>query len=226
MFLPICHVLSVASASICYFQLHSEAQNLAQKETKLRLSQDAAANADVVEANAKLEQIMLRFQESTLQKGKDDEIFSMRDGQAAIAAVVEEYATKPVASITSGDATVVELEGEAGDAEPLRVGEQVMVKRLGKRAATVVEIPQAENDYLTVQAGTMKLRVKLNEIVSRVSSAEKEGARNSLGKKPKVIRVKHLCCERRSLLFDRLLPVHVFWHCNVFPCVTILREAL
>jgi len=183
-----------------FFQLHSEAQNLKQKEAKLRLSQEDAANEDVVEANAKLEQIMLRFRESILQKGKDEEVFSMRDAQAAIAAVVEEYATKPVASMTSASASGVELEGKAGDGGPLRVGEQVMIKRLGKVAATVVEIPQVENDYLTVQAGTMKMRVKLNEIVSRVASAEKEGARNSLVKKVKVSHIiQHLCCRRKPV---------------------------
>lgn len=182
-------------------QLHSEAQNLAQKEAKLRSSQEDAANEDVVEANLQLEQIMLRFQASTLQKGKDEEVFSMRDAQAAIAAIVEGYATKPVASITSSSASGVELEGKAGDAEPLRVGDQVMIKRLGKMAATVVEIPQLENDYLTVQAGTMKMRVKLNEIVSRVTSVEKEGARNSLVKKVKVSHVfQHLFHESNSLL--------------------------
>lgn len=101
----------------------------------------------------------------------------MRDAQAAIAAIVEDYATKPVASITSTSANGVELEGKTGDGKPLRLGEQVIIKRLGKLPATIVEIPQAENDYLTVQAGTMKMRVKLNEIVSRVTSSDKEGAR-------------------------------------------------
>lgn len=156
---------------------------------------------------------MLRFQESTRQKGKDEEVFSMRDAQAAIAAVVEEYATKPVASITAASASGVDSEGKAGDSEPLRVGEQVMIKRLGKMAATVVEIPQAENDYLTVQAGTMKMRVKLNEIVSRVATSEKEGVRNSSLKKVKVSLVHHhLRFKKTHLSLRYLLLVNVFWH--------------
>jgi dsDNA-specific endonuclease/ATPase MutS2 len=161
-------------------------QNLPQKEAGRRLAQEEAANEGVTEANAKLEQILLRFQASTQQKSKEGEGFFMRDAQAAIAAVVEEYATKPVASITSTSANGVELDGRAGDGEPLRVGEQVIIKRLGKLPATVVEIPQAENDYLTVQAGTMKMRVKLHEIVSRVARPEKEGARKPTVQKAKV----------------------------------------
>ena len=157
---------------------------MAQKEAKLRLSQEEAANEDVSEANEKLEQIILRFQRST-QQVKEGEAFSMRDAQAAIAAVVEDYATKPIVSITSTSASGVELEPKAGGGEPLRVGEQVIIKRLGKLPATIVEIPQAENDYLTVQVGTMKMRVKLNEIVSRVSSSDQGGTR-----KPPVQKVK------------------------------------
>ncbi|KAG0626815.1 hypothetical protein M758_2G153700 [Ceratodon purpureus] len=171
---------ALAFVSKVHNELKSESQNLPQKEAKLRLSQEESANEDVAEANARLEEILLRFQESTEQKGKDVEGFSMRDAQAAIAAIVEDYASKPVASITSASANSVELDGKVGDGNMLRVGEQVIIKRLGKLPATIVEIPQAENDYLTVQAGTMKMRVKLNEIVSRVTSTEKEGSRKPL----------------------------------------------
>lgn len=186
------------------YQLKSEAQNLAQKEAKLRLSQEEAANEEVAKANSELEQIMSRFLESTLKKG----VFSMRDAQAAIATVVEGYASKPVATITAASD---EVEGKTGDAEPLKVGDQVMIKRLGKMAATVVEIPQAENDYLTVQAGTMKMRVKLNEIVSRVTSGEKEGGRIPPEKK---VRVSYPCLKSSDVfscikLLDRTPSVSI-----------------
>lgn len=176
---------ALAIISKLYNKLQSEAENLAQKEAKLRRLQEEATNKKVAHANASLEEILLKFQESAHQKAKEDEGFSMRDAQAAIIAVVEEHATKPVASITSNPASITEPEGKEGEGEQLRVGDEVIIKRLGKLPATIVDIPQAENDYLTVQVGTMKMRVKLNEILSRVARSAKGGARTPTENKMK-----------------------------------------
>lgn len=186
--------VEVDDSLVSIFQLQSEAHNLDLREAKLQRAQEDAVEKGILEANSKLEQILLKFQESAKQSSNEESSFSMRDAQAAIAIITEEYTPKPVEINVSTFSNELGGLGKKGDVGVLSIGDQVMIRRLGKLPATIVELPQAEADYLTVQLGTMKMQVKASEILSRGPSMVTGSSKTSPGKQVKVNIFLHILC--------------------------------
>lgn len=196
--------VEVDASLVSIFQLQAEAHNLGQREAKLRRAQEDAVEKAILEANSKLEQILLKFQESAKQSSNEESSFSIRDAQAAIAIITEEYAPIPVEINVSTFSNELGALGKKGDVGVLSVGDQVMIRRLGKLPATIVELPQAEGDYLTVQLGTMKMQVKASEILSRGPSMVTGSSKTSPGKQVKVNSLHILCFYQ--VIIDVLYP--------------------
>jgi hypothetical protein len=68
--------------------------NLAKHEAKLRHLQEEEVDRSIMEANARMEQVLTGFQELVQESGLKENPLSMRDAQAAIAAIAEEYNPK------------------------------------------------------------------------------------------------------------------------------------
>lgn len=202
--------MEVDASLVSIFQLQAEAHNLGQREAKLRQAQEDAVEKAILEANSKLEQILLKFQESAKQSSNEESSFSMRDAQAAIAIITEEYAPIPVEINVSTFSNELGALGKKGDVGVLSVGDQVMIRRLGKLPATIVELPQAEGDYLTVQLGTMKMQVKASEILSRGPSMVTGSSKTSPGKQVKVNVFLHILCFYQVII-DVLYPSNPYF---------------
>ncbi len=134
---------------------------------------------------------------------------SMRDAQAAIATIAEEYNPK------HGEVDMPFLQKNDSDVTKgvLAVGDKVIIRRLGKLPATVVEPPQGDSEYLTVPLGALKMKVKASEIITRRST----GASGERSMRTSIqlnllhaYSFLHIC----PLLFTRFLPeIHVILDC-------------
>ncbi len=67
---------------------------MAKREAKLRHLQEEEVDRSIMEANARMEQVLTGFQELVQESGLKENPLSMRDAQAAIAAIAEEYNPK------------------------------------------------------------------------------------------------------------------------------------
>jgi hypothetical protein len=115
-----------------------------------------------------------RLEEATAQAGLSSTLPPLKELRAEILAVVEEYKLKdestPILELLSRSKGSLN-DGTSG-LEAFTVGDTVMVRRLGKSPATVVELQQNDSDFLTVQLGTLKMQVKPSEVFKvTVSSA-------------------------------------------------------
>ncbi len=139
-----------------------------------------------------------KFQELVQESGLKENPLSMRDAQAAIATIAEEYNPKH----EEVDMPFLQKNGSDGTKGVLAMGDKVVIRQLGKLPATVVE---GDSEYLTVQLGALKMKVKASEIITRGSTGA-SGERsvrtsiqvNLLHAYPFL----HIC----PLLFTRFLP--------------------
>ncbi|KAH8947487.1 hypothetical protein BDL97_11G043400 [Sphagnum fallax] len=158
--------VALASITKLHYELQAEVHNLAKREAKLRHLQEEEVDRSIMEANARMEQVLTRFQELVQESGLKENPLSMRDAQAAIATIAEEYNPKH----GEVDMPFLQKNGSDGTKGVLAVGDKVVIRRLGKLPATVVEPPQGDSEYLTVQLGALKMKVKASEIITRGST--------------------------------------------------------
>ncbi|CAM6013744.1 unnamed protein product, partial [Sphagnum balticum] len=96
----------------------------------------------IMEANARMEQVLTRFQELVQESGLKENPLSMRDAQAAIATIAEEYNPKH----GEVDMPFLQKNGSDGTKGVLAVADKVVIRQLGKLPATVVEPPQGDTE--------------------------------------------------------------------------------
>jgi len=193
--------VALAAITKLHDELQAEVHNLAKHEAKLRHLQEEEVDRSIMEANARMEQVLTGFQELVQESGLKENPLSMRDAQAAIAAIAEEYNPKH----GEVDMPFLQKNDSDGTKGVLAVGDKVIIRRLGKLPATVVEPPQGDSEYLTVQLGALKMKVKASEIITRGStgaSGERSVRTSIQVNLLHAYAFLHIC----PLLFTRFLP--------------------
>ncbi|KAI3994823.1 hypothetical protein MKX01_037374 [Papaver californicum] len=132
-----------------YHEIQEEARDLVRREATLKANEIKKAQHELKAAMSQIEAVVRDF-DNQLSAGEPDEFnFMIRKAEAAIASVTE--ANRP-----TGDYSIIEIEDTSYVPQ---VGEQVHVKGLGNKLATIVEAPGHDGIAL-VQYGKIRVRVK------------------------------------------------------------------
>lgn len=143
-------------------KIHSEAKDLDKREAALKAKESQMALQELKLVRSQVDTILVNF-EKQLQDASPDQYNAMlRQSEAAIAAIVE-------AHCSAGDSSEEDATSFSSSSAPIQVGDQVYVKRLGGKVATVVDAPGDDGNVL-VQYGKISVRVKRSDLkVTRTS---------------------------------------------------------
>eukprot|EP01018_Ginkgo_biloba_P034741 Gb_24817 [translate_table: standard] len=154
----------LCEATALYNELLAETEDLDKREAALKSKEEEAVKREVNEVKDRMDKVIANF-EKQLHGGDSD--FSgefMKEAQAAITSIIQEYCPNVMeASHAQTNSPHIGIP---------EIGDQVLIKHLGSKLATVAEAPSKEDGSLLVQLGKLKFRVKISEIEKIVSSKE------------------------------------------------------
>lgn len=151
-----------------YHEIQNEAEDLDRRETALRAKETQQAQQEVKTAKSQLEVVIQEF-ENGLRTASADQFNSLiRKSEAEIASIVEAHCPRDAFSVGDTDTK----------SYTPQIGEQVHVKGLGRKLATVVEAPE-DDETVLVRHGQIKVRVKKSNIRS-IASSERNSATSSV----------------------------------------------
>ncbi|CAA6666597.1 unnamed protein product [Spirodela intermedia] len=145
-----------------YHEIHSEAKDLDKREAALKAKESQMALQELKLVRSQVDAILLKFEKQLQDASPDQYNAILRKSEAAIAVIVE-------AHCSVGDSSEEDATAFSSSYAPIQVGDQVYVKRLGGKVATVVEAPGDDGSVL-VQYGKISVRVKRSDLkVARTS---------------------------------------------------------
>ncbi|XVE88027.1 hypothetical protein DITRI_Ditri19aG0035500 [Diplodiscus trichospermus] len=146
-----------------YHEIRGEADNLEEREIALRAKETQKVQQELKAAKSQIHNVVHAF-ENQLRTANSDEFNSLiRKSESAINSIVKAHRPGGSFSFTETDAGVYQPQS----------GEQVHLKGLGNKLATVVEATEDDNTVL-VQYGKIRVRVEKNNIRPISSSKRKE----------------------------------------------------
>ncbi|KAJ6364192.1 hypothetical protein OIU76_029179 [Salix suchowensis] len=144
-----------------YHEIQAEAEDLDGRVKALMAKETQLVQLELKAANSQIETVVQNF-ENQLRKASPDQFNSLiKKSESAIASIVEAYCSSD---------SLPASETDTSSYTP-KLGEQVLVKRLGNKLATVVEAPRDDESVL-VQYGKIRVRMKKSDI--RAIKSEKK----------------------------------------------------
>lgn len=158
---------ALSDAKKLHDELAAEADGLEMRIAALRLQQEERVKRDIDVVKSCMDGIVSNFERSSRNSDESGKSMSMGEALSAIASEVETYMRK------FGETEKTRVKFEAADRPS--VGDCVLIKRLGRNLATVIEAPTENDESFLVQLGSLKLRAKLSE-VAKIVKEEKSPA--------------------------------------------------
>ncbi|ESW31315.1 hypothetical protein PHAVU_002G228200 [Phaseolus vulgaris] len=142
-----------------YNEIHGEAEDLDRREKELILKETQQVQQELVDAKSQMESLIQKFEKQLRNSGRDKLNSLIKETESAIASIVKAH-------------TLADHFNEADQTSYTpQIGEQVRVKGLGGKLATVVE-SLGDDETILVQYGKVKVRVKRSNIVAIPSNAK------------------------------------------------------
>lgn len=146
-----------------YLEIQDEAEDLDRREKALKAKETQRVLQELKAAKFQIETLVREF-ENQLKTASADQFTSLiRKSESAIASIVEAHCPADSSSVTEADVSYTP-----------QFGEQVHVKGLGDKLATVVEVPE-DDETVLVQYGKIRVRVKKSNIRPIPSRKRTEG---------------------------------------------------
>ncbi|XP_022639312.1 uncharacterized protein LOC106768982 isoform X4 [Vigna radiata var. radiata] len=142
-----------------YNEIQVEAEDLDRREMELMAKETQQVQQELVDAKSQLETLMQKFEKQLKSSGRDKLNSLIKETESAIASIVKAHT--PADHFNEADQT----------SYTPQIGEQVHVKGLGGKLATVVE-SLGDVETILVQYGKVKARVKKSNIVALPSNAK------------------------------------------------------
>ncbi|XP_042026945.1 endonuclease MutS2-like isoform X2 [Salvia splendens] len=137
-----------------YHEIHDEAVDLDVREAALKANETKMIQKELKVVKAEVDTVVQEFEKQLkITEPKDFNIL-LKESESAIASIVQAH--QP-----SGD-DFVDRNATSSFYVP-QIGEQIVIKDLGDKVATVIEAPSADNTVL-VQYGKIRVRVNLSSI--------------------------------------------------------------
>ncbi|XP_057949257.1 uncharacterized protein LOC131144570 isoform X2 [Malania oleifera] len=149
-----------------YHEVNDEAEDLGEREVALKAKASRQIQHEIQVAKSRMETVVKEFESQLKTASADQYNLLIKKSESAIASIVEAYCP-------SGSVPVREV-----DSYTPQFGEQVRVKGLGDKLATVVE-PPGDDGTVLVQYGKMRVRVNKNNIRG-LANSEKSAASSSV----------------------------------------------
>ncbi|GFP98287.1 endonuclease muts2 [Phtheirospermum japonicum] len=158
-----------------YHEIHNEADDLNAREAALKAKETQQVQGQLKAVKAEIDTIVQEFEEQLRITGPDECGMLLKKSESAIASVVQAHQL-------SEDITV---DRTASSFHIPKIGEQVLIKGLGNKLATVVEAPSDDNTVL-VQYGKIRVRLNVssinaladgNSVSASVPRSKKQGQR-------------------------------------------------
>ncbi|KAM2366403.1 uncharacterized protein LOC126587204 [Malus sylvestris] len=151
-----------------YCEIHDEAEDLELRKRALMVKETLQVQQEVQAAKSQMETVLKEFDNRLKIAAADQLNWLIRKSEAAIASVVEAHSPEDDLLVSETSATSFTP----------RLGEQVYLKRLGDKIATVAEAPGDDGTVL-VQYGKIKVRLKKSDIRA-IPSADKNATPSSV----------------------------------------------
>lgn len=149
-------------------KIHDEAEDLELRKRALIAKETLQVQQEVQAAKSQIETVLKEFDNRLKIAAADQLNLLIRKSEAAIASVVEAHSPEDDLLVSETSAT----------SYTPQFGEQVYLKRLGDKIATVVEAPGDDGTVL-VQYGKIKVRLKKSDIRA-IPSADKNATPSSV----------------------------------------------
>ncbi|KAI3456274.1 hypothetical protein Pfo_012937 [Paulownia fortunei] len=136
-----------------YYEIHDEADDLDVREAALKAKETQQIQQELKVVKAKIDTIVQEFEKQLRKTDPNNFNMLLKKSESTIASIVQAYqlsADVPVDRTTSSFHVP-------------QIGEQVLIKGLGNKLATVVEAPSDDNTVL-VQYGKIRVRVNISSI--------------------------------------------------------------
>ncbi|XP_034912464.1 uncharacterized protein [Populus alba] len=138
-----------------YHEIQAEAEDLDGHVKALMAKETQLVQLELKAANSQIETVVQNF-ENQLRKASPDQFNSLiKKSESAIASIVQAHCSSD---------SLPASETDTRSYTP-QLGEQVLVKRLGNKLATVVEAPR-DDETVLVQYGKIRVRMKKSDIGS------------------------------------------------------------
>ncbi|XP_027345579.1 uncharacterized protein LOC113857666 isoform X2 [Abrus precatorius] len=177
-----------------YYEIHGEAEDLDRREIELMGKDSQQVQQELADAKSRLETVIQKFEKQLRTPGHDQLNSLIRKSESAIASIVKAHT--PADSFSN--------EANHTSYTP-QIGEQVHVKGLGGKLATVVELP-GDDETILVQYGKVKARVKKSSIRAIPSSA-KNTVTSSSTHQGRQVRIRKF----RAVIVCRMENTGVMW---------------
>ncbi|KAK7400562.1 hypothetical protein VNO78_11772 [Psophocarpus tetragonolobus] len=151
-----------------YNEIQGEAKDLDRRETELMAKETQQIQQELEDAKSQIETVIQKFEKQLRISGRDQLNSLIRESESAIASIVKAHSPADSFPINKAD---------GASYTPL-IGDQVHVKGLGGKVATVVESP-GDDEMIMVQYGKVKVRVKKSNIAAIPSSAKSAATSSS-----------------------------------------------
>ncbi|GAV77925.1 MutS_V domain-containing protein/Smr domain-containing protein [Cephalotus follicularis] len=151
-----------------YHEIQDEAEDLDGRGRALMAKETQQVQEELKAAKSQIETVVQEF-EKQLNTASTDEYNSLiKKAESAIASIIKAHQPSDSSALSETD----------GGSYVPKLGEQVHVKGLGDKLATVVEVP-GNDETVLVQYGKIKVRVKKSNIRA-IRSSKKNVATNSV----------------------------------------------
>uniref|UniRef100_A0A1D1YBZ8 MutS2 protein n=1 Tax=Anthurium amnicola TaxID=1678845 RepID=A0A1D1YBZ8_9ARAE len=137
-----------------YHEIHSEAKDLDKREAALKAMESQRVHQELELVKSQMDAVVRNFEKQLQNASPDEYNVLMRQSEAAIVSIADAY--RLIGDTSSEDASY------QGSNTP-QIGDQVHVKGLGNKVATVVGA-LGDDGSILVQYGKIRVRVKRNEI--------------------------------------------------------------
>ncbi|KAL1327142.1 hypothetical protein HN51_037230 [Arachis hypogaea] len=144
-----------------YYEIQDEAEDLDKREMELMAKEAQLVQQELMDAKSQIETLIQKFEKQLKIADRDKLSSLIRETESAIASIVKAH--------TPADSFPIS-EADRASYTP-QLGEQVHVKGLGGKLATVAESP-GNDDTILVQYGKVKVRVKKSSIRAVPSSGK------------------------------------------------------
>ncbi|KAJ9690440.1 hypothetical protein PVL29_012870 [Vitis rotundifolia] len=139
-----------------YREIQEEAQDLDGREILLKAKETQQVQKELKTAKSQLQTVVQEFENQLRTANADNFNSLIKKSESAISSIVE-------AHCLSDDFFVAEKDSSSYKPQ---LGEQVNVKGLGGKLATVVEAPGDDDETVLVQYGNIRVRVKKSNIIA------------------------------------------------------------
>ncbi|KAI3795838.1 hypothetical protein L1987_38498 [Smallanthus sonchifolius] len=151
------HIYS--NAMDLYNEIKDEANDLTRREAALKAKEAQRIQKEVISVKSQLETIVKEFEAKITSASIDQLNALLKESETAISSIIEAHSYTEESSATEADGSLLSV----------KLGDQVIVRGLGNKLATIVEPPGTDGTAL-VQYGKIRVRVNVSSMRAIQSS--------------------------------------------------------